>query len=927
MEEDKENNEIIEEKIEEVEEIKQEKQEQENTKKTSKIKTRTLIVLAVLAVFLIGSIVAYRASYIEVLEIGEQYLSTFEENIKYKIEIGIINFIIIFLVMYITNRGIKKGLKSFFEDEKKEMPKLPNKSLALIMALITSLIVSNMFLQKTIWFINSAEFGIPDPIYGTDIGFYLFKAPLIGQLLYYGATMIIIITIYIATYYIIAFNKYFEGVDSQTLKNSNFIKQLLSNVMLITIFIAGIILFNVQNIGTDTFLTLNDKQETSIIGAGAVDGIKMWGYRAFAVIIILAVYISIKAFKKQNTKRIMKTLAAIPAYLVCMFVVMIGYDLIFIGGSKLEKQKTYISENIDKTKIAYNINIDEISKTSTGTITDKEATENSEIINNIPVITSKVALNDLQQKQTSTGYYTYDKVGTGMYNGNLSYISARELSTAYNTEEYTHGYGVTISDVSETDEAGNVKYISKDFENEKIQEPRIYYGSKANGIKVISGKNKEFDYPKTSVDNVTYNYEGDGGIKLNLIDKICVALAKGEPKVVLSKSEDKILLSRNIIERAKKIMPYLMYDEKPYIVISDAGELYWVIDAYTTSNDFPYSQKTKIAHENETKELNYIRNSVKVIINAYNGETNFYITDKTDPIAMVYNNMYKTLFKEESEIPEEISNHFIYSELLYKIQAEMLTKYHNISADILYRGNDVWEIASYSNLITKTAGAKMEPYYTLVKNGDKNEIGLITAYNQYGKESLNAYLIGTIENGKNKLTVYKFSGDSTVLGPMQLDSLIEQDKTISKELSGLTATGTKITKEMIIVPINDTLLYVVPIYQTSLNETNSVPILKKVVVASGNKIAIGEDLGKAVKNLLSPTGAVSVEVEDTSTLDGLIESIIKANNNLIESNRSSNWEQMGRDIEALQKLVKQLETAVEEDNKAKTSEDINNVAQ
>ncbi len=152
-----------------------------------------------------------------------------------------------------------------------------------------------------------------------------------------------------------------------------------------------------------------------------------------------------------------------------------------------------------------------------------------------------------------------------------------------------------------------------------------------------------------------------------------------------------------------------------------------------------------------------------MVINAYDGETNFYITDKTDPIAMVYNKMYKGLFKEVNEIPKGVSKHFTYSEFLYNIQARVLNLYHEVLPDVLYRANDVWEIASYSNLITRTAGAKMKPYYTMVKNGDKTEIGLVIAYNQYGKESLNAYLIGTVENGKNKLELYKFSADSTVI--------------------------------------------------------------------------------------------------------------------------------------------------------------------
>lgn len=228
-------------------------------------------------------------------------------------------------------------------------------------------------------------------------------------------------------------------------------------------------------------------------------------------------------------------------------------------------------------------------------------------------------------------------------------------------------------------------------------------------------------------------------------------------------NSSKILLNTNITKRAEQIMPYLMYDENPYLVISDDGKLYWVIDAYTVTNDYPFSQKTKIVYRKDTKEISYIRNSVKVLVNAFDGETSFYITDKTDPIAMVYNNMYKTVFKDAKEIPEGISKYFKYPEYLYNIQSEVLSMYHNISADVLYRCNDVWEIASYSNLITKSSGAEMKPYYTMIKEDGKNKLGLIITYNQYGKESLNSYLVGTVNEGRNTLSLYKYSGDSTVL--------------------------------------------------------------------------------------------------------------------------------------------------------------------
>lgn len=905
---------INEEKIEssENETVAKEEKPHENKKKsTKKIKMRTCIVLAILLIFIIGGAIVYRAEYLKTLEIGAEYLEVWKQNIKYKIGIGVANFVAIFFMVWFTNYLIKKGLKQFFEQEKKDMPKLPNKSLAFIIALVTSLIVSNLFLHKVILFMNAAQFGIPEPVYNTDIGFYMFQAPLIGQLLYYGATMLILLTVYIVAYYLIVFNTHFDGIDGTTLRQNTFIKQILCNVMLITVFAALIILFNMQNIMTGSFLTLDNREGTALIGSGLTDNIKIWGYRILSVIMIISVWIAIKAFKKKNTKKIITSLAVVPTYLIGLFVVLFGYHLFFVRGSELDKQKSYITTNIEFTKTAYDINTNEETLEHVETLTEEVANRNQEVINNVPIITEDMAMNHLLQTQTSTGYYTYHKAKATLYQDKLTYLAARELDTRNDTDEYTHGYGAVITAASETDEAGNVKYIARDFENQDIIEPRIYYGMGNTKLAVVQGGKEEFDYPKTSKNHEVYTYQGTGGLTLGLLDRICMGAEQGKPGLVLASSDSKILFNTNILKRAEQILPYVMYDENPYLVLSEDGELYWIIDAYTISNDYPYSQKTKMVYKKETREINYIRNSIKVIVNAFNGDTTFYMMDKTDPIAMVYHSMYPNLFQNGEEIPKTISKYFTYPEFLYQIQSEMLEKYHNVSADVLYRSNDVWEIASYSNLLTKSGGAKMKPIFTMTKgaNEEESKLGLVIAYNQYGKESLNAYLIGTVENGKNQLSLYKYSGDSTILGPMQLDSLIQQDETISSEIASLSVTGTKISKEMLIVPIENTILYAVPIYQTSLNETNSVPVLKKVVVASGNKVAIGDNLTKAVRNLLSPNGAVRIEVEDNSTIEGLVDLIIKANHNLNESNGSNDWGQMGRDIEALQALIKQLEAA------------------
>lgn len=369
-------------------------------------------------------------------------------------------------------------------------------------------------------------------------------------------------------------------------------------------------------------------------------------------------------------------------------------------------------------------------------------------------------------------------------------------------------------------------------------------------------------------------------------------------------------------------MPYLMYDENPYIVITEEGKMVWVLDAYTTSNNYPYSQKTTIRETSTSKiELNYIRNSVKVLIDAYNGTIYFYITDRTDPIAMAYRNIYPDLFVDlGEEIPIDISQHFVYPEYLYNIQADIIARYHNVMPDVLYRSDDVWDVATYNagKVITKT-GTDISPYYTMVKttNNNKSELGLVLPYTPKGRQNLISYLVGTYDNNSNsKLTIYKYQANSNIIGPMQLDTQIEQDETIKKEIETLNVNGTKVTKDMIIIPLDNNLLYVEPIYTQYINEQDALPTLKKVIVASGNKVAIGNNLREALGKLVSQY-AVDIEIENTDTIEDLINTIIKANNNLNTSNDSNDWEMIGKDVKRLQELIQKLETLVEEENKTK----------
>ena len=294
---------------------------------------------------------------------------------------------------------------------------------------------------------------------------------------------------------------------------------------------------------------------------------------------------------------------------------------------------------------------------------------------------------------------------------------------------------------------------------------------------------------------------------------------------------------------------------------------------------------------------------------------------------MAYRNIYPTVFEDiNSEIPEDISEHFIYPEYLYNVQAELLKIYHNVKPDVLYRTDDVWSLAKYNATnVTKSTGTELKPYYTMVKEDNKNEIGLVQIYTPESKQNLISYLVGTTDGNSNKLKLYKFSQDSNIFGPMQLDNQIEQDETIYSEIQNLNTSGTKVTKDMVVVPVNNTLLYVESIYQTMLNEESKIPMLKKVVVASGNKVAIGDNLDIALKNLLSKE-ASNIEVENTDDIDGLIEAIVKANKNLSESTNNKDWELMGSDIKKLQSLIDSLETekAKEDKKKAEIKNEVDN---
>ncbi len=905
----------------------------ETNKQSKKIRKRVVIVISVIAI-----IIAYiyaRGNFLEIKGIGENYLSVFKTDALYTSITFIINFIVLYCAFYLTNKTIKKGLKVFFDDEKKEMPKFPNKSVCFVISLIGSALSSRILLNRILLCFSGSKFGITDSVFGWDISFFVFIKPLIQIILIYLLALVIATIVYAIVYALIVLNISFEGVSRESLKKCDLIGKIGSRVKIIAILIGLIIIsFMVLNIGNEKFLDIEigDGTEYSLIGAGNMDTtIKMAGYILFAVLATITILQAYKGIKERSLRRFLGQIVIVPVYLIVLAVVLALYQLIFIGSNTLEKNQEFILANIDRTKQAYDITSESISEKNldySGTITEEEMELNQDLLENIAIVSKENVMQDLESSKTVNGYYSFRNTQIGSYyiNGKnrLIYLTPREISNKNSTYsnmtyQYTHGYGSIVTLAGEADEYGNIVHMQKDINSEEdmaidITEPRIYFGTQTNSAIVINSKKTELDYPTETNEDIEYNYSGNAGLNLGLIDRIILGIKEGDMKLAFSgklTGESKIITNRNILDRAKTIMPFLMYDDNPYLVIDDEGNQIWVLDAYTTTNEYPFAQKTDLSAD---KQINYIRNSVKVLINAYDGVVKFYITDRTDPIIMAYNKMYPNVFLDSNEIPKDVSKHFIYPKYLFDIQTKIIEKYHNTQPESFYRANDVWDVTKVQN---DGKDEKMSSYYTMIKNNEiSQKVGLVIPFSNYGRQNLISYMIGTTENGQNKLKVYKFAEDSNVLAPIQLETQINQDETIASELASLNVSGTKISKKLIAVPIEDTLLYVETYYQQYINEASQKPTLKRIVVASGNKVAIGDTLQDALKNLSSKS-AVDINVQTSDDMDDLVKSIIKANENIKNSSKNNDWKLFGEDMQELSRLIDQLQNVVNQSEKSR----------
>ena len=708
------------------------------------------------------------------------------------------------------------------------------------------------------------------------------------------------------------------------------VKQLINVIIAGTVVVIMYNFLSHQDILIGDMLQKESVKGAYLTGAGFLDvNIKLWIYRIISIVIIIAVYNFIRGIKKEESKKILFSIILIPAALIVVFIVNIAIDSIFLRGNDIDREKEYILQNIRATEEAYNINVEnkEIAK---GTdITSEKIKKDSELIEKLPMVTPDVVKETLENNtdnKEKKSLYKYGNPNLVKNENAYDYLTTREMDDKDKTltnkiYKYTHGNFGILTSSSKVNKNGYLLNVSEKFEGQelngtKIKEPRLYYGENTNSNAIVNAKDiKEYDYPTSTLTNKENNYNGKGGIKLSLLERIALAITKGSTELIFNNNiveNTKVLLNRQIIERAKKILPNIRYDKDPYLVVKDDGGLAWVIDGYTVTSRYPYSQKVSIEADKGGKErINFIRNSVKVVIDAYNGTVDFYVTDTTDPFISTIMKTYPTLFKNYNELSENIKKQMRYPQYLFDIQAKVLTTYHNSDVDNIYRADDRWEVAEVSGSGTRSSTSM----YTLLKKGDELKPAIITTYTPEKRKNIVSYLVGQTENGANKLTMYRYN-EKSELSLSFIDTQIEKDEKVQKEMRELTTLGTELKTVRILLPYEDTTLYIKSIYQVFLNE-DSVPVLKKVIVANKGKVGIGNTLKEAMQRMLTEN-AIDIDVRDLANEDELKDAIIKQNKTLKDVIKQGDFEYTGKDIQRLIKLVDQLEE-VSKEKKKKTN--------
>ena len=778
--------------------------------------------------------------------------------------------------------------------------------------------LSNNWLDFLYYF-NRVDSGYSDPIFGKDVSFYLFTIPA------YEIISSLLMFILVASLALSALNYILKGAVFMTQKGIISERSASAHLSVIVSLI-----FLVLALKTYTGMyTILSSSHGHVAGATYTDIHAVIPFLKARIFIALAsaVLLISNIFLRRN----LIFIGTAMLYLAVSFIGSSVYPAIIqkfvVAPNELVKETPYITNNISSTRKGFGLDrVEERDISGSTTINRDDITKNSATIKNIRLWDHKPLLDTFSQIQEIRTYYDFTMVGNDRYLINGEYrqtmLSPRELSTESiptrnwinETLSFTHGYGLTLGPVNQVTPEGLPVLLIKDIPpvstaaNIKVSRPEIYYGKLSSKYVIVNTKSKEFDYPSGEA-NVFTEYSGKSGVLIDSIfRKLAFSVHYGSLKLFLSNDitgKSRILFNRNILERVSKVMPFLRFDHDPYMVVSDDGHLYWIYDAYTMSRRFPYSQPVG-------NGINYIRNSVKVTINAYDGSMKFYMADKDDPIIRTISRIFPGTLQPMSEMPADLRKHIRYPLDIFGIQTMVYATYHMEVPQIFYNKEDQWEIPAMGK-----SEEAMEPYYTIMKlpAEKKEEFILMLPFTPKKKDNLSAWMVARSDaENYGRLMVYRFPKDRLVYGPKQIVARINQDTEISRQISLWDQRGSQVIQgTLLVIPIENSLIYVQPLYLRA--DKGKIPELKRVVVAYENRIAMEETLDAALSRIF---GDVRVSEEAMPLKSSLRLPAAKDNKGLsltagehfdraMKAQREGNWALYGEEIKKLGEVIRKMQ--------------------
>ncbi len=785
---------------------------------------------------------------------------------------------------------------------------------------------------------NAVTVGSQDPLFGRDLGFYMFKLPAISAVLNTLVTLVLLALVAAAALYWmrneITLPPKRATATPRAARHLGGLLAILFILVAVRLWIVGSSNLLYSTTGpltgasyTDVHVTLRGIYISAIVAVLATVWIVVGIVRdrlAQAAIFSIAVYIAVSAV----------TRGLVPA----------AFQKLVVSANELTREAPYLRHHIAATRKAWGLDSVEARDLSgEATLTRADVAANAATVENVRLWERELLKQTFGQLQEIRTYYDFVNVDDDRYMIDGKYrqvhLAARELNTqslptrTFINERltFTHGMGITMAPVNQVTPEGLPVLFIKDLPpvsnvSLKLTHPQIYYGELTNSYVFVGTGQREFDYPAGETNNYT-NYTGKGGVALgSFLRRVLYAWQLGSLKILLSDDiagNARILYRRNVTERATHALPFLDFDGDPYLVLDDAGLLKWMLDAYTTSNTYPYAQRT-------ANGTSYMRNSVKVVIDAYDGTVDAYIADPSDAVVRTYAQIFEGIFKPMTALPADLRRHVRYPADLFQIQSALHATYHMVEPETFYHREDQWQIPR-----TQDQQASENPFMRhmimRLPGEETAEYIFMTPFTPRGKDNLAAWMVARMDGDNyGKLSVYQFPKQSLVYGPMQITNRINQDTEIARQITLWSQSGSRVIRgELLVIPIEESLIYVQPIYLRA--EGGSIPELKRVVVAHQGSVVMAETLEEGLNTVFGSGAAGAARRAATDTVRGaavapaaapvaappsgavpgtvnaeLLREAQQHYERALAAQRAGNWAEYGREIEQLGATLRRL---------------------